>query len=119
MDYCRGNGWMLKIAEKRATRTIGTSEEIKKIKKVVLHLGTQFTRLQINEIAEECGIYNSQEIIDTVRDMIKNKEIYAKYFLSSKTVAFNQQANIDEIDKLMEAYKDWEEKGLKKIKEKI
>ena len=33
--------------------------------------------------------------------MIDNKEIYAKYFESSKSVAFNQQANVEEIDKLM------------------
>jgi len=46
--------------------------------------------------------------------MIKNKEIYAEYFTSSKSVAFNQQANIDEIDKLMEVYKEWEEKKVGK-----
>jgi len=46
--------------------------------------------------------------------MIDKKEIYAKYFESSKSVAFDQQANIDEIDKLMEAYKEWEEKKVGK-----
>ena len=40
--------------------------------------------------------------------MIDNKEIYAQYFSSTKSVAFDQQANIDEIDKLMSTYKDWE-----------
>jgi len=34
--------------------------------------------------------------------MIEDNEIYAKYFESSKSVAFDQQANIEEIDKLME-----------------
>ena len=49
--------------------------------------------------------------------MIVNKEIYTEYFQNSKSVAFNQQANIDEIDKLMETYKEWEdsEEGKKKI----
>lgn len=53
-------------------------------------------------------------IVATVKEMIENKEIFAKYFESSKSVAFNQQANIDEIDKLMSAYKDWEDKKLGK-----
>jgi len=35
-------------------------------------------------------------------------------FESSKSVAFNQQANIDEIDKLMATYKEWEDKKVEK-----
>ena len=46
--------------------------------------------------------------------MIENKEIYAQYFSSTKSVAFNQQANIEEIDKLMATYKEWEEKEFEK-----
>ena len=46
--------------------------------------------------------------------MIDKKEIYAKYFESSKSVAFDQQANIDEIEKLMSTYKEWEEKDFGK-----
>ncbi len=46
--------------------------------------------------------------------MIEGNEIYAKYFESSKSVAFDQQANIDEVDKLMKAYKDWEDKKVGK-----
>ncbi len=42
--------------------------------------------------------------------MIDDKEIYAEYFESSKSVAFDQQANINEIDKLMTTYKEWEDK---------
>ncbi len=48
--------------------------------------------------------------------MIKNKEIYATYFESSKSVAFDQQANINEIDKLMSVYNEWEEKEFEIIK---
>jgi len=40
--------------------------------------------------------------------MIKNRDTYAKYFESSKSVAFDQQANIKEIDNLMVTYKKWE-----------
>jgi len=77
-------------------------------------LGTKFPRIEIAEISEECGIEDEQLITDIVKDMIKNKEIYAQYFTRTQAVNFNQQANIDEIDKLMEAYKEWEEKKVEK-----
>jgi len=83
--------------------------KVQVIKKTVLNLCTKYARLQIIEIAEECGV-NNQLIISTVKAMIKNQEIYAKYFESSKSVAFDQQANIEEIDNLMTAYKKWEDK---------
>ena len=84
------------------------------IKKAILDLGTKFARLQVAEISEVCTIQDTHLIKDTINEMIKNKEIYAQYFSSTESVAFNQQANIDEIDKLMEIYKDWEEKGKSK-----
>ena len=84
------------------------------IKKTILELGTKFTRLQIVEISEECNVKDEQLIVDVVREMIDNNEIYSQYFSSTKSVAFNQQANIDEIDKLMATYKEWEEKKVEK-----
>lgn len=84
------------------------------IKKTILDLGTKFARIQIVEISEVSEIVDEKLIISTVKDMIKNKEIYAKYFESSKSIAFDQQANIEEIDKLMSIYKDWEEKKVGK-----
>ena len=87
---------------------------MKKVKETVLNLGTKFTRIQITEISEKCGITDEQIIIETVKEMIKNKEIFAEYFSSSKSVAFDQQTNIDEIDKLMDAYKELEGKKFKK-----
>jgi len=84
------------------------------IKKTVLELGVKFARLQIAEISEVCGVGDIQLIVDTVKDMIDNKEIYAQYFSSTKSVAFDQQANIDEIDKLMEQYRQWEKEGISK-----
>jgi len=88
--------------------------KIYKIKKTVLDLGTKFTRLKIIEIAEKCGLKDQQVIIDTVLNMIEKNEIYADYFSISKSIAFNQQANIEEIDRLMAAYKDWEDKKVRK-----
>jgi len=79
------------------------------IKRIILDFCTKYTRLEIKEITEESKI-DKQTIIGVVKDMIKNEEIYAHYFKSTNMVVFNQQANIDEIDKLMESYKEWEEK---------
>ena len=86
----------------------------RKIKKTILDLGTKFTRLQIMDISEKSGIQEEESIIEVISDMIKNKEIYAEYFKDSKSIAFNQQANIDEIDKLMEVYDKWQEKKIGK-----
>jgi len=83
------------------------------IKKTILDLGTKFTRLEVKEIGEKCKV-DKITIIKVIKEMIENQEIYAEYFKSSNSVAFNQQANINEIDKLMEAYKDWEEKKIRK-----
>ena len=89
-------------------------EKINKIKKLVLELGTKFTRLEIREIGEKSSIDDEEIIIEVVKDMIKNKEIYADYFSSSKAIAFDQQANIEEIDNLMAVYKEWEDKKVSK-----
>lgn len=88
-------------------------EKKKVIKKTVIDLGIKFQRLQIMEIAEECGM-DADLIESVIQEMITNNEIYAKYFTSTKSVAFDQQANIDEIDALMEQYKKWEEEGISK-----
>lgn len=86
---------------------------IAKIKNTILDLGTKFARLQVQEIGEKCK-EEQDLIIQTVNEMIKNGEIYAEYFTSSKAVVFNLQANIGEIDKLLDAYKDWEKKEIGK-----
>lgn len=80
------------------------------IKKTILELGTKFGRLQIIEITEKTG-EKEEIIIDTVKEMIKNEEIYGEFFESSQSVAFNQQANINEIDDLLSSFKDWEGEG--------
>ncbi len=98
-----------KLKEKKIRK-----EEIDTIKKTILDLGTRFGRLQIMEISEVCSIADENFIVDIVKEMINNKEIYAQYFSSSKFIAFDQQANIDEIDNLMKEYKEWEEKKVGK-----
>ncbi len=84
------------------------------IKSTILDLGTKFGRLEVKEVAEECG-EDEELIVRTVKEMIEGKEVYAKYFDSSRAVAFNLQANIDEIDSLMDKYKLWEKEEKDKI----
>lgn len=94
-------------------KAISNFDEQAKIRKTILDLGTKFTRLEVREISEKCKI-DRDAIIDIIKKMIVNKEIYAEYFKSSKTISFNQQANIDEIDELMAIYEKWENEQLGK-----
>jgi len=81
-----------------------------KIRRTILKLGVKYSRLQIAEIGEKCG-EPEDCIIVVARDMIKNKEIYAEYFKSTKSLVFDQQANIDEIDNLMKKFEEWEKES--------
>jgi len=114
----------LNIAEKMYNSSKRSSEtskikslihqaQIAKIKNTILNLGVKFDRLHVAEVAEKCG-ESEDDIINTALDMIDKKEIYAEYFKSTKSVVFDKQANIDEIDALMEQYKKWEEEGISK-----
>jgi len=99
--------------EIRKINILINQSKIAKIKNTILNLGVKFDRLHIAEIVEKCS-ESEGDIIDTALEMIKNKEIYAEYFKSTQSVVFDKQANIDEIDKLMEVYKEWEEKEVEK-----
>ena len=85
-----------------------------KIKKAVLDLGTKFTRLEIKEIKEKCNVESTDLIVDVIKKMIKDKMIYAEYFSSSSAIAFDQQANIEEIDNLLKKYEQWEKEEKEK-----
>ncbi len=69
--------------------------------------------LQIPEIAEKCG-EEEDCIIIVAQDMIENKKIYAEYFKSTKSLVFDQRANIDEIDDLMKKFEEWEKEKIEK-----
>ncbi len=91
-----------------------TIEEESKVRQIIIDLGTKYTRLEIREISEKCGIdYDS--IAEILRRMIENNEIYAEFFETTYNVSFNQRSNIEEIDTLMAMYKSWEEEQLAKI----
>ena len=84
------------------------------VKKIILEMGTKFSRTEIKEISEKSKV-DITSIIQIVKEMIVNQEIHAIYFNSTKTLAFNQQTNIKEIDNLMAQYKQWEEINIGKM----
>lgn len=88
------------------------------IRKTILDLSTNYSRLEVREISEVCG-FNSDSVISVLERMISNSEIHAEFFATTKTVAFNQRANIDDIDRLMAAYEEWEDEQREKIDNKI
>jgi hypothetical protein len=71
------------------------------VRKAILELGTKYTRLQVNEIAEKVNVKNEKQIVAVVQDMIKREQIAAEYFKSSRTVAFDQQANTQALAKFI------------------
>jgi len=86
---------------------VKSPEKIKIVKKKLLELGTQFEHLRIGEIAERCGVLE-RTVVSILKEMIKNKEIYAKYYKTESFVTFDQQLITEEIDQLMENYRNWE-----------
>jgi hypothetical protein len=86
-----------------------------KIKSIIRDLGSKHTRLQVMDIVDKCGEEEGL-IISTIQDMIKNREISAEYFKSSKSIAFIQQIDVEEIDELMKSFDEWEKEGKGKKK---
>ena len=90
-----------------------TKADKAKIKKVILNLGTRFTRLEIGDISEKSNL-NVKKVEEIIIEMIENKEIYAAYQENTKIVRFNQEANLEEIDKLLHTYENWEKDSNKR-----
>ncbi|MFX1456357.1 MAG: hypothetical protein ACFFDB_13365 [Promethearchaeota archaeon] len=89
-------------------------EDISIIKKTILDLSTKFDRLEVHDISEKCGV-DKNTIIQVLKNMTKKNEVYAEYFKTTNSVAFNQKANIEEIDSLMAKYKEWEDDRIDKL----
>ena len=84
--------------------------QIPKIKNSVKELASKHTRLQVMDIIDKCG-EEEELIISTIQDMIKNREISAEYFETSKAVAFIPQIDVEDIDRLMKTFDNWEKEG--------
>ena len=89
-------------------------KEEAKVKRIIIEYGRKIARLKMKDISEKSNV-DTTMVFRILNKMIKNQEIYAEYFKSSKTVAFNQIANLENIDSLMKLYNDWEHQKFKKV----
>lgn len=89
--------------------------QIPKIKNILKELASKHTRLQVMDIIDKCG-EDEELIITTIQEMITNREISAEYFETSKAVAFIPQIDVEDIDRLMKTFDDWEKEGKGKKK---
>ena len=84
------------------------------VKKKIIEFGGKIPRLKVKDISEKSNV-DTSTVFKTLKKMIANQEIYADYFKSTKTIAFNQIANIENLDSLLKLYEDWEQQQLKKV----
>ena len=84
--------------------------QIIKIKNKVKELASKHTRLQVMDIVDSCSEEEGL-IISTIQNMIKNREISAEYFNTNKVIAFISEIDVEQIDKLMKTFDDWEKEG--------
>lgn len=84
------------------------------IRKVLLDLSTKHTRLEVRELSERTNS-DADTLKKVALEMIENNEIFARYFSASRSIVFNQEANTEEIDRLLSLYQKWEEKQVGKI----
>jgi len=80
------------------------------IKKIVLEMSTEHTRIELSDISNKSKVKNKDLIESTLIEMINNNEVYGQYFKATQSIAFDQQANMREIDKLMNLFSEWEGK---------
>jgi hypothetical protein len=88
-------------------------EEVIRVKKTILTLGTKVTRLKLVDVSDYCKI-DINTVLNTIKLMIKNREILAEFFYTSRVIAFNQIGNAQEIDDLIEEFNKW---GREKMEE--
>jgi hypothetical protein len=105
------------LLEKRSKKPITPEErrenfqqKKKKIRELLLDLQSTKSRIKLSEIAEKCAV-NEELVISTIKEMIKQEQIKAEYFASTKVIAFIQQDEMEEIDDLIETFQQWEEGG--------
>lgn len=95
------------VRKKLALKLIDKNVQFK-IKKSVLTFGKKGGRLEIKEISEETK-ESKRVVIPVVKKMIEEHEIDADYFKSSKSIVYNRKTVSNEIDMLINEFKEWEE----------
>ena len=87
--------------------------DILKIKQCVLEMSQKYERIEILEIMEDSGVENEDLIIRVIREMINNGDTKADYFSSTKTIVFDQDIIIENIDELINIYQQWDSGRMK------
>ncbi|MFW9990147.1 MAG: SBBP repeat-containing protein [Candidatus Odinarchaeota archaeon] len=93
---------------------INTTRMIK-TKDIIFNLNQNFERLEVNAIVEKCG-EGEGIILSAILDMIKNGEISAEFIKNTKEVLFQKQLDVEQIDRLIKSFEDWEKEGMGKKK---
>ena len=90
-------------------------KRIRPIKKGILELGVNFEQLKITEIAKKLEA-KSSHVKFALKDMIKKNEITASYSIYSRSVRFDQESIIEEVDLLIEKFERWDKQDKSKKK---
>ena len=84
------------------------------IKRNLLALSTSYSQITIPEVLEKYNITDTQLVVKALLEMIENSEIFAEFVPSTRTIIFQLEINVEEIDRLMKMYEDWEERNIGK-----
>ena len=114
ITYYKGRKKKTILERRKEEERIGN---IKKLKTVISDMSFKFTKVKIPEIIEKAGIQDEILIIETAQKMLENKEIFGYYENKSKSIIFDHEGEVEEIDRLIEKYEEWEEKEPDKKKE--
>ncbi len=85
-----------------------------RLRKLILDQSTKKEQISIKELCILSDLYDIT-VVRVIKDILKNKQINGEYFKATRTLQLNVKENLEEIDKLMALYKEWEELKIKKI----
>jgi len=104
---------LFQVKMKALNSTI-TRYNIALTKKKLLALSIHYSQITIPEVLEKYNVTDDKLVIKALLEMVENSEIYAEYIPSTRTIVFQLESNIEEIDRLMKMYEDWEERNIGK-----
>jgi len=80
--------------------------DIKIVRRTVLEFGVQFSILQVKEISEKCKI-DDKTVLRVIKLMIRNHEVYGKYYSKHKLILFDYNENNLNIEKLIDTFNSY------------